>query len=84
MRRVTDTLNKAGNAALLADGGPGITVRTRTESLQLGDIPRGGGTAKVDSCPEPPEPRGGAPEGREALQYRDNTGEGLPDGGRSC
>lgn len=31
-----------------------------------------------------PEPCGSAPEGREAPQCRDNAGEGLPDGGRSC
>ena len=84
VRRVADALNKAGNAALLADGGPGITVRAGAEPLQLGDIPRGGGTAEGDSCPESPEPRGSAPEGREAPQCRDNAGEGLPDGGRSC
>ena len=84
VRRVADALNKAGNAALLADGGPGITVRAGAEPLQPGDIPRGGGTAEVDSCPESPEPRGSAPEGREAPQCRDNAGEGLPDGGRSC
>ncbi|MEF2677300.1 MAG: MotA/TolQ/ExbB proton channel family protein, partial [Bilophila wadsworthia] len=77
-------LNKAGNAALLADGGPGITVRAGAEPLQPGDIPRGGGTAEGASCPESPEPRGSAPEGREAPQCRDNAGEGLPDGGRSC
>ena len=79
-------------AALLADGGPGITVRAGAEPLQPGDIPRGGGTARPtpegtaegDSCPESPEPRGSAPEGREALQCRDNAGEGLPDGERSC
>ena len=89
---VADALNKAGNAALLADGGPGITVRAGAEPLQPGDIPRGGGTARPtpegtaegDSCPESPEPRGSAPEGREALQCRDNAGEGLPDGERSC
>ena len=73
-----------GNAALLADGGPGITVRAGAEPLQPGDIPRGGGTAEGASCPESPEPRGSAPEGREAPQCRDNAGEGLPDGGRSC
>ena len=84
VRRVADALNKAGNAALLADGGPGITVRAGAEPLQPGDIPRGGGTAEGDSCPESPEPRGSAPEGREAPQCRDNAGEGLPDGGRSC
>ncbi|WP_303215053.1 MotA/TolQ/ExbB proton channel family protein [Bilophila wadsworthia] len=92
VRRVADALNKAGNAALLADGGPGITVRAGAEPLQPGDIPRGGGTARPtpegtaegDSCPESPEPRGSAPEGREALQCRDNAGEGLPDGERSC
>ena len=90
--RVADALNKAGNAALLADGGPGITVRAGAEPLQPGDIPRGGGTARPtpegtaegDSCPESPEPRGSAPEGREAPQCRDNAGEGLPDGERSC
>ena len=81
---VADALNKAGNAALLADGGPGITVRAGAEPLQPGDIPRGGGTAEGASCPESPEPRGSAPEGREAPQCRDNAGEGLPDGGRSC
>ena len=84
VRRVADALNKAGNAALLADGGPGITVRAGAEPLQPGDIPRGGGTAEGASCPESPEPRGSAPEGREAPQCRDNAGEGLPDGGRSC
>ena len=81
---VADALNKAGNAALLANGGPGITVRAGAEPLQPGDIPRGGGTAEGDSCPESPEPRGSAPEGREAPQCRDNAGERLPDGGRSC
>ena len=84
MADVADALNKAGNAALLADGGPGITVRAGAEPLQPGDIPRGGGTAEGASCPESPEPRGSAPEGREAPQCRDNAGEGLPDGGRSC
>ena len=84
VRRVADALNKAGNAALLADGGPGITVRAGAEPLQPGDIPRGGGTAEGASCPESPEPRGSAPEGREAPQCRDNAGEGLPDGERSC
>ena len=84
VRRVADALNKAGNAALLADGGPGITVRAGAEPLQPGDIPRGGGTAEGASCPESPEPRGSAPEGREAPQCRDAAGEGLPDGGRSC
>ena len=84
VRRVADALNKAGNAALLADGGPGIAVRAGAEPLQPGDIPRGGGTAEGASCPESPEPRGSAPEGREAPQCRDNAGEGLPDGGRSC
>ena len=89
VRRVADALNKAGNAALLADGGPGIAVRAGAEPLQPGDIPRERGTARPtpegtaegDSCPEP---RGSAPEGREAPQCRDNAGEGLPDGGRSC
>lgn len=92
VRRVADALNKAGNAALLADGGPGIAVRAGAEPLQPGDIPRGGGTAQTTpegtaegaSCPESPEPRGSAPEGREASQCRDAAGEGLPDGGRSC
>ena len=92
VRRVADALNKAGNAALLADGGRGLTVRAGAEPIQPGDIPRGGGTAQTTpegtaegaSCPESPEPRGSAPEGREAPQCRDNAGEGLPDGGRSC
>ena len=92
VRRVADALNKAGNAALLADGGRGLTVRAGAEPIQPGDIPRGGGTARPTpegtadgaSCPESPKPRGSVPEGREAPQCRDNAGEGLPDGGRSC
>ena len=92
VRRVADALNKAGNAALLADGGPGITVRAGAEPLQPRDIPRGGGTARPTpegtadgaSCPKSPKPRGSVPEGREAPQCRDAAGEGLPDGGRSC
>ena len=38
VRRVADALNKAGNAALLADGGRGLTVRAGAEPIQPGDI----------------------------------------------
>lgn len=92
VRRVADALNKAGNAALLADGGPGITVRAGAEPLQPGDIPRGGGTARPTpegtaegaSCRNRRNLAAALRRAGKPRNARDNAGEGLPDGGRSC
>lgn len=46
VRRVADALNKAGNVALLADGGPGITVRAGGGTASARRHSRGGGTAE--------------------------------------
>ena len=84
VRRVADALNKAGNAALLADGGPGITVRAGAEPLQPGDIPRGAARRKGPLARNRRNLAAALRRAGKPLQCRDNAGEGLPDGGRSC
>lgn len=83
VRRVADALNKAGNAALLADGGPASPFGPGRNRFSPETFPVGAARRK-GLLPGNRRNLAAALGSREAPQCRDNAGEGLPDGGRSC